>query len=158
MITIKKHSGIYTLQATQEVKVPLKEAWAFFSSPKNLEKITPKEMGFNITSVVDKSAYSGQIITYKVTILPFIKSNWVTEITHVEEESFFIDEQRFGPYRMWHHEHFFEKVDANTTLMTDKISYKLPLGFIGDIAHSLFIKKQLKGIFSHRETTLKTLF
>lgn len=158
MITIKKHSGIYTLETTQEIDIPIREAWSFFSSPNNLEKITPSEMGFKITSEVDKKAYAGQIITYKVGILPGIKSNWVTEITHVENESFFIDEQRFGPYKMWHHEHWFYSQTNGKTLMKDKISYKIPLGFLGHLAQTLFIKKQLITIFEHRFKTLETYF
>ena len=158
MINIKKHSGIYTLEATQEIDIPLHEAWSFFSSPNNLEKITPSEMGFKITSEVDKKAYAGQIITYKVGILPGINTNWVTEITQVEHESFFIDEQRFGPYRMWHHEHWFYSQPDGKTLMKDKISYKIPFGILGDLAQTLFIKKQLKGIFEYRFKTLETYF
>lgn len=108
MTEIKSHSGIHTLTTEQILPLGLEEAWDFFSSPKNLAKITPPEMGFNITSTVDYKAYSGQIITYKVNVLPFIKMNWVTEITHMIDKKYFIDEQRYGPYSMWHHEHFFE--------------------------------------------------
>jgi len=158
MVQIKKHSGIYTLETAQEINIPLHEAWAFFSSPSNLEKITPSEMGFKITSQIDKKAYAGQIITYKVGILPGIKSNWVTEITQVEHESFFIDEQRFGPYKMWHHEHWFYEQPNGKTLMKDKISYKLPFGFLGNIAQILFIKQQLKTIFEYRFQTLESYF
>ncbi|MGB1042299.1 MAG: SRPBCC family protein [Tenacibaculum sp.] len=158
MISFKKHSGIYTLETQQELKVSLAHAWDFFSSPENLQKITPSHMGFQITSEVDKKAYAGQIITYKVGILPGVKSSWVTEITQVKEQEFFIDEQRFGPYNMWHHEHWFEQLPNGNTLMKDKISYKIPFGILGHIAQALFIKRQLKGIFEHRFTTLESLF
>jgi len=158
MVTIKKHSGIYTLTTKQTVNVPITEAWEFFNSPQNLEKITPEEMGFTITSEVDKKAYEGQIITYRVGILPGIKQNWVTEITTVKKNVFFIDEQRFGPYKMWHHEHWFEELPNGKTLMSDKISYKLPFGFLGTIAQKLFIKKQLITIFEHRFKTLEDFF
>ncbi|MDO6675340.1 SRPBCC family protein [Tenacibaculum sp. 1B UA] len=158
MIHFKKHSGIYTLSTEQILNVPLKQAWKFFSAPGNLQKITPSHMGFQITSEVDKKAYAGQIITYKVGILPGIKSSWVTEITQVKEQQFFIDEQRFGPYSMWHHEHWFEGLSEGKTLMKDKISYKIPFGFLGHIAQSIFIKRQLKGIFKHRYSTLEKLF
>ncbi|WP_299108066.1 SRPBCC family protein [uncultured Tenacibaculum sp.] len=158
MITFKKHSGIYTLSTQQVLEVPLKQAWGFFSSPENLQKITPSHMGFQITSDVESKAYAGQIITYKVGILPGIKSSWVTEITQVKEQDFFIDEQRFGPYSMWHHEHWFEELSNGNTLMKDKISYKIPFGFLGHLAQSIFIKKQLKGIFEHRYETLEKLF
>jgi ligand-binding SRPBCC domain-containing protein len=158
MLQIKKHSGIYTLETEQIINASIDKAWLFFSSPENLEKITPSHMGFKITSEVDKKAYVGQIITYRVGILPGIKSNWVTEITQVKDNHFFIDEQRFGPYKMWHHEHWFEELPNGKTLMKDKISYKIPFGFLGHIAQSIFIKKQLKGIFEHRFTTLEKLF
>lgn len=158
MINFKKHSGIYTLETAQELKMPIEKAWDYFSSPENLAKITPKKMGFFITSKVDKKAYPGQIITYKVSPVPFIKTNWVTEITQVKENTFFIDEQRFGPYAMWHHEHFFESLPNGNTLMKDKISYKIPFGFIGHIAQVIFIKKQLKSIFEYRFITLEKMF
>ncbi len=158
MIQFKKHSGIYTLTATQELKIPLDKAWDFFSSPENLSKITPSHMGFSMTSNVDTKAYPGQIITYKVGILPFVKTNWVTEITQVKHQEFFIDEQRFGPYSMWHHEHFFEALPNGNTLMKDKISYKIPFGFLGYIAQKLFIKKQLTSIFSYRYKILEEVF
>ncbi len=158
MINFKKHSGIYTLTTEQTIDVSLEKAWDFFSSPENLEKITPTHMGFKITSVVDEKAYAGQIITYKVAVLPGIKTSWVTEITQVKDKHFFIDEQRFGPYKMWHHEHWFETLPNGKTLMKDKISYKIPFGFLGHIAQVVFIKRQLKGIFQHRFTTLDKLF
>ncbi|CAM1368099.1 conserved hypothetical protein [Tenacibaculum litopenaei] len=158
MIEFKAHSGIYTLYTEQVLNISLKEAWSFFSVPQNLQKITPEHMGFQITSSVDKSAYAGQIITYKVGILPGIKQNWVTEITQVQDEEFFIDEQRFGPYSMWHHEHWFYELADGTTLMKDKISYKIPMGILGKLAQKLFIKKQLKTIFSYRYATLEKMF
>lgn len=157
MIEIKKHSGIYTLTVMQQLPIGLSEAWKFFSSPKNLERITPKHMGFKITSGEPGKMYPGQIISYKVAPLAGVKTSWVTEITHVEEEKFFVDEQRFGPYRMWHHEHHFVENDKGV-LMTDKVSYKIPFGFLGSIAQSLFIKKQLKGIFEYRVKVLDEMF
>lgn len=158
MIDIKRHSGIYTLTAKQKLPLSIDEAWSFFSQPKNLEKITPEHMGFKITSDVANHAYSGQIITYKVGILPGIKSNWVTEITTVEDKKYFVDEQRFGPYSMWHHEHFFEALGPKELLMTDKVSYKIPLGILGHLAHGLFVKRQLLQIFNHRYETLSKKF
>lgn len=154
----KKHSGIYTLTTEQELHISLEEAWDFFSAPENLQKITPPHMGFKITSEVDKKAYAGQIITYKVGILPGIKQNWVTEITQVKQKEFFIDEQRFGPYQMWHHEHWFYPLANGKTLMKDKISYKIPFGVLGKIAQSVFIKRQLTQIFEFRYKTLEKLF
>ncbi|PQJ23278.1 SRPBCC family protein [Tenacibaculum sp. SG-28] len=158
MVEIKSHSGIYTLKTVQELNIPITQAWDFFSSPKNLQEITPNQMGFRITSDLDKDVYPGQIITYKVGIFPGVKQNWVTEITHVKEHEFFIDEQRFGPYSMWHHEHWFEALSNDTTKIIDKVSYKIPLGVLGRILQQIFIKKKLIEIFEHRYTTLDKLF
>jgi ligand-binding SRPBCC domain-containing protein len=158
MIHFSKHSGIYTLETTQELNISIDKAWDYFSSPENLSTITPPQMGFHITSKIDKKAYQGQIITYKVSPVLFIKTNWVTEITAVKELEYFIDEQRFGPYSMWHHEHFFEKSPNGNTIMKDKISYKIPFGFLGRIAQVLFIKNQLLSIFNFREQKLESIF
>jgi ligand-binding SRPBCC domain-containing protein len=157
MISIKYHSGIYTLEVSQFVKISLKEAWDFFSSPGNLVKITPPHMGFIITTGKPAKMHPGQIITYKVSPLAGIKTNWVTEITHVEEESFFVDEQRFGPYRMWHHEHHFN-TQGDGVIMTDRVSYKLPMGIFGRIAHGLFVKGHLRQIFEYRIAAMEKKF
>ncbi len=157
MIEFRSHSGIYTLRVSQWLNISMNEAWEFFSSPENLEKITPPHMGFVITSGSPAKMFAGQIITYKVSPIPGIKTNWVTEITHVDEQHYFVDEQRFGPYSMWHHEHHFE-IQDNGVLMTDRVSYKLPFGFLGKIAHWFFVKKQLQKIFDYREEVLKKMF
>lgn len=156
-IEISKHSGVYQLKTVQFLPLSLKYAWSFFSNPENLENITPEQMGFKITSNTYGKTYPGQIITYKVKIFPFIKSNWVTEITHVEKEAFFVDEQRYGPYSMWHHEHHFESSDHGVK-MTDIVTYKMPFGFLGNLAHALFVKKRLSKIFGFRRQTLSNLF
>ncbi len=158
MTHFKKHSGIYTLTTEQVLNVSINKAWDYFSSPENLSKITPPKMGFNITSDIDMKAYKGQIITYKVSPFPFMKINWVTEITEVKNYNYFIDEQRFGPYKMWHHEHWFEELPNGNTLIKDKISYKIPYGILGYLAQSMFIKKQLNTIFEYRYKTLEKLF
>lgn len=157
MISIKYHSGIYTLEVSQFLKIGQEEAWNFFSSPGNLSKITPPSMGFVITSGPVKPMYAGQIISYRVSPFAGIRANWVTEITRVEEGRFFVDEQRFGPYRMWHHEHIFEPMDSGV-LMTDRVSYKLPMGILGRLAHPLFVKNKLHRIFEYRESKLNELF
>lgn len=157
MISFKSYSGIYCLEVKQFVKTSITEAWDFFSSPGNLSKITPTHMGFIITSGEPAKMYPGQIISYKVSPFPGFTTNWVTEITQIQEKQFFVDEQRFGPYRMWHHEHHFE-VQGNGVLMTDRVSYKLPFGIFGRIAHWVFVKKQLQTIFSFREKCLGHFF
>ncbi len=157
MTKISKHSGIYTLESRQVLNATMETAWDLLSNPVNLQKITPAKMGFQITSGKPEKMYRGQIISYKVAPFAGIKTNWVTEITHVKERSYFIDEQRFGPYKMWHHEHRISP-HSEGVLMYDRVSYKIPFGFLGHIAHALFIKKQLLKIFTYREKTLDKFF
>ena len=157
MVNFVRHSGIYTLTVSQRLPISLEIAWEFFSSPENLKRITPDHMGFQITSGKTDKMYPGQIISYKVAPLPGITTNWVTEITHVQKGEFFVDEQRFGPYQMWHHEHHFQQ-DGSHILMTDKVSYKIPLGILGHFAQMLFVKRQLKGIFDYRVSALEEIF
>ena len=156
-VHISQHSGIFTLEVEQILPITLFEAWNFFSRPENLAEITPSEMGFKITSGKPGQMYAGQIISYKINIIPGIKSSWVTEITQVKNLEYFIDEQRFGPYKMWHHEHHFFEMESGT-LMKDKVSYKIPLGFLGKIVHSLLIKRKLVHIFSYRINKLDNIF
>jgi ligand-binding SRPBCC domain-containing protein len=142
--------AIYTLESTQKIPASMEEVWDFMSSPKNLKEITPSYMGFEITSKTrgDKM-YPGMIISYKVSPVLGIKMTWVTEITHVDTLKYFVDEQRVGPYRIWHHEHHIRPIDGGV-LMEDIITYEPPFGFLGAIANTLFIKNQLKEIFDYR--------
>lgn len=140
----------FQLKKTQLLNSDIDTIWDFASSPKNLKEITPDYMLFNITSEgLPEKMYPGMIITYEVSPLLNIKMKWVTEITQVVEKKFFIDEQRIGPYSLWHHQHFFEENDEGV-LMTDIVTYKPPFGLLGDIANSLFIEKQLEEIFQYR--------
>jgi ligand-binding SRPBCC domain-containing protein len=149
---------IYNLRKEQFLPISLQEAWAFFSSPKNLAKITPEHMNFKILyqSGGDK-AYAGQIIRYQINVLPFIPVHWVTEITQVKEPFHFIDEQRFGPYALWHHQHHFEEVKGGV-LMTDEVNFAIPFGILGRFAHWLFVAKEVNRIFEHRFRTLEDYF
>jgi len=156
MINIRSHSGIHTLEAEQVLPITTEEAWTFFSAPANLGKITPAYMGFQITSGNTDTMYPGQIITYRIGLAPGVKSNWITEITHVAEGRYFVDEQRFGPYAFWHHQHWFAS-RGEATHMLDRVSYKLPFGPIGRLLHP-FIKRQLISIFTYRYDTLARLF
>tara|TARA_B100000965_G_scaffold187815_1_gene156791 strand:- start:80 stop:544 length:465 start_codon:yes stop_codon:yes gene_type:complete len=140
---------ISQFKTEQFLKSDIKTVWDFVSSPQNLSEITPPYMMFKITSANTMRMYPGMIISYKVAPMLNIKINWVTEITHVVEESFFVDEQRIGPYSLWHHQHFFKQID-NGVLMTDIVTYKPPFGPIGSIANHLFIKQKLKSIFDYR--------
>ncbi|GGA77458.1 hypothetical protein GCM10008015_17680 [Flavobacterium palustre] len=148
---------VYSKQAVQHVNASIEECWAFFSSPRNLQKITPKTMGFQITDFDGKNMYAGQIIQYKVSPLLGIKLPWVTEITIVKDHSYFIDEQRFGPYALWHHKHFFEPTE-NGVKMTDLVHYAIPFGFLGRIMNTLVVKNKLKEIFEYREQKVNEIF
>ncbi len=149
--------GFYSITSEQTLPITLDEAWDFFSSPRNLSKITPKEMGFIITNTPSPKMFEGQIITYKVSPVLGVKINWMTEITTVKEGEYFIDEQRFGPYALWHHRHGFKAVPGGVQ-MNDEVNYKLPFGILGDIAHALFVKNKLKHIFAYREKVLVEMF
>tara|TARA_Y100000287_G_C14187961_1_gene338643 strand:- start:362 stop:820 length:459 start_codon:yes stop_codon:yes gene_type:complete len=149
---------IYQFKTKQLLKSDLETVWDFVSSPRNLKKITPPYMGFDITSKdLPPKMYPGMIISYKVSPLLSIPTTWVTEITQVEKHQFFIDEQRVGPYTMWHHQHFLEET-KDGILMTDIVTYKPPFGILGSIANSLFIKKKLKSIFDYRFVALEKIF
>jgi len=150
--------GFYQLHKTQKVPATINEVWNFISAPANLKKITPEYMGFDITSeMLSEKMYPGMIITYRVSPVLGIKMNWVSEITHVKEKEYFVDEQRSGPYSIWHHEHKIEPVEGGV-LMTDIVSYKPPFGILGSIANSLFIKKQLEEIFDYRTNAMENVF
>lgn len=151
-------SKVYSLKTVQQLPISLDAAWDFFSSPANLQKITPDAMGFNIISKHHgDTMYAGQIIEYTVKPILGMPLYWMTEITHVEDKKYFVDEQRFGPYSLWHHQHHFKTVPGGVE-MTDIVHYKMPFWFFGDIANSLFVKKQLKGIFDYRFTTVEAMF
>lgn len=149
--------AFYCIKTEQRLPISINEAWDFFSSPKNLNEITPKDMGFIITNNPVKEMFAGQIITYKVSPVAGIKMDWMTEITQVKDKEYFIDEQRFGPYALWHHQHYFEEIDGGV-LMRDEVNYKLPFGILGVIAHSLFVKNKLKQIFDYRYEVLEQRF
>ncbi|MCS6819670.1 MAG: SRPBCC family protein [Chitinophagales bacterium] len=150
--------GCYVLTRKQILPISIEEAWSFFSSPENLKDITPPYLNFKILSKSGSDImYAGQIITYHVRPLLNIPLFWMTEITHVEHGKFFVDEQRFGPYAFWHHQHHFKPVEEGVE-MTDIVHYKLPLGILGKIAHFLFVKKQLNEIFDYRFHVLEKKF
>ena len=148
---------IYKLHKKQKLPITLEKAWEFLSNPKNLSNLTPPEMNFTIVSGADRPMFAGQIIQYIVTPVLGIKTNWVTEITQVKDDHFFIDEQRVGPYALWHHQHFFEE-HPDGVQMTDIVHYIIPFGVIGRFANWLFIRKQLEGIFNYRTTQVNKIF
>ncbi len=148
----------HSFKATQFIPASLEKTWDFFSNPANLPLITPAEMSFKIISQHHgERMYAGQMIEYYVTPIAGIKMYWMTEITHVEEHKYFVDEQRFGPYAMWHHQHFFKPVN-NGVEMTDIVHYKNPLGFIGDLFDPIITKPRLKKIFEFRRKKITEIF
>jgi ligand-binding SRPBCC domain-containing protein len=148
---------MYRIERTQVLPISLEEAWAFFSSPKNLAKITPKELGFVVHGDVPEVMYPGLFIEYTVSPLLGIPMRWVTEITHVREGSYFVDEQRVGPYAIWHHEHFFESVPGGVK-MTDVVHYKVPMGILGNLVHPWLVRPKLEQIFSYRWAANERMF
>ena len=149
---------IHQIKREQILNAKIEDVWEFVSSPFNLKKITPDYMNFTITSKdLEKEMYPGMIICYKVSPLLGIPTNWVTEITHVKKYKLFVDEQRVGPYKIWHHEHLFKQT-KDGVLMMDIISYKLPFGIIGRLVNKLFIKKKLNKIFNHRFNRMNDIF
>lgn len=150
--------SFYQLYTTQKLPSTMHEVWDFISSPRNLKEITPRHMGFEITSKTgDDKMHPGMIISYKVSPLWGVKLDWVTEITHVADKEYFVDEQRVGPYKMWHHQHRIEPIEGGV-LMTDIVTYQPPFGVLGRIANSLIIKNQLRTIFDFRTKALEQRF
>jgi ligand-binding SRPBCC domain-containing protein len=148
---------IYRLETVQKLPISQKEAWDFLSDPKNLKRITPDYMGFEILSGAADKMYAGQIIQYLVTPVMNIPTKWVTEITHVDEGNYFVDEQRFGPYSFWHHKHFLKPI-PNGVEMVDIIDYKIPLGILGQLVHPILVAPKLKEIFEYRKQALIELY
>lgn len=149
--------SVHKLQFKQVIPQPIESVWQFFSNPKNLEKITPPEMGFEHTVYSNENMYAGMIIMHKVRPILNIPVNWVTEITQVNAPHFFIDEQRKGIYSFWHHQHHFEAVE-NGTEMTDIIHYEVPFGFLGDIVNSIFVRNKLHEVFEYRFKKVDEIF
>ncbi len=150
--------GFYQFQREQIINATIDEVWDFISSPKNLKKITPEHMGFDIrTPNLPDKIYEGMIISYTVKPMLGISTNWVTEITHVKDKHYFVDEQRVGPYALWHHQHIITPLE-NGVLMKDIVSYKPPMGLLGNMANALFIRKMLNQIFAHRTKVLEKIF
>ncbi|WP_104734004.1 SRPBCC family protein [Hanstruepera ponticola] len=148
---------IYTLHKKQNLPISVEQAWDFLSDPGNLKVITPDYMGFNILSGADRPMYAGQIIQYIVTPVLGIKTKWVTEITHVIDKHYFVDEQRFGPYALWHHKHFIKEIEGGVE-MEDIIDYKIPLGILGQLVQPILVKPKLEEIFEYRQKKLIELF
>ncbi len=148
---------MYQLKRTQFIQADLQTCWKYFSAPANLHTITPNYIDFRVHTSVPEEMYEGLIIRYTIRPILRIPLTWISEIKTVKGETYFIDEQRKGPYKMWHHEHHFKEVEGGVE-MTDIISYIMPLGFIGKLVHWLFVRKQLEGIFDYRIKKVDELF
>ncbi|MBQ4915254.1 SRPBCC family protein [Maribacter sp. MMG018] len=148
---------LYRLHSKQLLPISIDEAWNFLSDPNNLRTITPQNMSFTITSGNELPMYSGQIVQYIVKPFPWYTTKWVTEITHLKEGEYFVDEQRFGPYALWHHKHFIKKIEGGVE-MKDVIDYKIPFGILGRLANYIIVRKQLHRIFNYRAEKLIQLF
>ena len=149
---------VHVLHATQIIHATIERAWDFFSDPRNLAKITPPKLDFTILAELPERIYPGMMIEYRVRPLLGIPVRWLTEITHVEPGRFFVDEQRIGPYQVWHHEHHFKPLDRGRVEITDRVTYVLPFGPLGDLIHPFLVQPQLRKIFAFREAAVNGLF
>lgn len=150
--------AVHTIKTVQYIPASLPAVWGFFSDPGNLKDITPPELSFKVISQHHgNTMYAGQIIEYKVSPVLGIPLYWMTEITHVQDQQYFVDEQRFGPYSMWHHQHHFKTIEGGVE-MTDIVHYKIPLGWLGNAMNTLFVRKQLNGIFAFRFKKTEDVF
>lgn len=150
-MSLQQKKWVETFPITRE------EAWRFFSRPENLSLITPPSMKFQIVRLPEGEMYEGMFIEYRVSPFPGIRVPWVTEITKIQDKRYFIDEQRLGPYRIWHHEHHFREVDGGVE-MTDLLSYQLPVPLIRSFIGPLLVDKKVDSIFAYRKEVLEKRF
>ena len=150
--------SIHVLHSRQIVPASVEECWAFFSNPRNLAEITPPELDFQVLSDLPPTMHPGMMIEYRVRPLLGIPVTWLTEITHVEPLQRFVDEQRVGPYKIWHHEHTFAALDDRTTEMRDTVHYVLHGWLAGDVINALIVRRELAKIFGHREIAVERRF
>jgi ligand-binding SRPBCC domain-containing protein len=148
---------VHYLVREQIIPAPRQKVWEYFCDPQNLNAITPPDMNFEILQGADVKMYVGQLIEYRVKFVRGIRSRWLTEIAHVRAGEYFVDEQRIGPYRFWYHEHGFQQVSAGTK-MTDRVTYVIPFGFLGDLLNAFWIEKRLGQIFDFRRHKIVELF
>jgi len=148
---------VHYLHREQVIPEPIEKVWKYFCDPRNLNEITPPDMNFEIVKGGDREMFEGQLIEYRVEFIRGVRSLWLTEIAHVCDREYFVDEQRIGPYRFWYHEHIFERTSGSTK-MTDRITYVVPFGFVGDVLNSLWIEKRLQTIFDFRRGKILEMF
>lgn len=145
-----------TLRTTQQLPISIEQAWDFFSTPRNLDKITPPDMKFRIVDLDSEEMREGQIIVYRIRLAPLIWTDWVTEICEVVPGRKFVDDQRLGPYALWHHTHEFEPNEEGV-LMSDTVRYAVGMGPIGWLAHKLYVDRKVNRIFEFRRETLEKM-
>lgn len=148
---------LHQLIRKQKLKIDINTAWGFFSDPHNLNSITPDILNFRMMAPIESKMYEGQIIEYRVKIAPFVHWIWVTELKSIREKQSFVDEQRIGPYRFWHHQHHFEEIEDGI-MMTDIVHYSVPFWPFGELVHELYVKNRLKLIFDYRYQVLEEHF
>jgi ligand-binding SRPBCC domain-containing protein len=149
--------NIHVLEQEQVLPITPEEAWSFFSAPRNLDSITPPDCGFRLVAGGDDRLHDGQILTYRIRLAPLIEVSWVTEIRSVDPGRSFIDEQRFGPFKFWHHRHVIEAVNHDTRIH-DRVHYAMPFGPLGEIVHALSVRRRLEQIFRHRREVMAERF
>lgn len=150
--------AVQIIHRVQLIPAPLDKVWSFFADPANLPQITPPDMQFVILSASrGDRIYPGQLIEYKLRPLPWFHTHWLTEITQVEQGHYFVDEQRRGPYRLWHHQHHFRKIEGGVE-MTDQVHYTVPFGFLGDLANAFFVRRRLEEVFLYRRGQVEKIF
>ena len=145
----------------REQRLPGRPAaiWEFFAAPRNLNALTPRNLSFAIVGAEPGRMHAGQLIEYRIGVLPGVTTRWLTEITHVQEGEYFVDEQRLGPYRLWHHEHHFAPdVSGDGVRMTDRVTYEVGWSLLGEAVHALWIRRQLAEIFAYRSRKIAELF
>jgi ligand-binding SRPBCC domain-containing protein len=148
---------IHHIERRQVIPISPEIAWAYFATPRNLEEMTPPSLSFRILWGGDEAMFAGQLIGYRVKVAPCVWVDWLTEITMVDPGRAFVDEQRRGPYRLWHHLHRFTPVAGGTECL-DRVAYELPFGPLGTLAHAAWIRRQLDHIFSFRAAHLARRF
>ncbi len=148
---------IYRLNKSIELPISKAEAWSFLSDPRNLQKLMPDDMGFDIISGADRKAYAGQLIEYNVVPFKGFKTKWVTEITHVQEPDYFVDIQLYGPYKLWHHKHLIHEIEGGVRI-DDIVHYRVPFGILGRMMHPIAVKPKLEEIFKIRTEKMHAMF
>ena len=148
---------MHFLKQQQILPASRSDVWDFVSNPKNLTRITPPDMEFEIIGEVPDKCSSGLLIEYRVRVPLLGRTSWLTEIKYVEHGVSFVDEQRVGPYKLWIHKHVLEDLEGGTR-MTDEIRYVLPYGLLGKIGNHFLVRRNLLRIFDFRRSELDQVF